>query len=189
MLGAQPSLATSDLSWDRRAAAVGKRKRNSLLCPSSEGARKRGVSLFRCPCFARQADGLSMGTTGGPKECRPPSDYNTPPSRSSSEPFLTSLFSTTIRPSLSLSLSKARKLIPLSWDRRGIFLLFVSSLPFYLSSPVFVRPQGPANRRLVSLAPSALVTPSTPKTCPCLHSYYQRRRPRSRLEHPPLMWS
>ena len=134
------------------AAAVGKRKRSSLLCLLAEARKREAFSPFRFSCFARQADGFFHATDGRPERSRPPSDYNTPPSRSSSEPFLTSLFSTTIRPSLSLSLSKARKLIPLSWDRRRIFLLFVSSLPFYLSSPVFV-PPGPANRRLVSLAP------------------------------------
>lgn len=136
-----------------RCCSCRKEKAKQPSVPSSGSAQERGVSPL--PVFllcARQADGFSMRLTGGPKESRPPSDYNTPPSRSSSEPFLTSLFSTTIRPSLSLSLSKARKLIPLSWDRRRIFLLFVSSLPFYLSSPVFV-PPGPANRRLVSLAP------------------------------------
>ena len=50
------------------AAAVGKRKRSSLLCLLAEARKREAFSPFRFSCFVRQADGFSMRLTGGPKE-------------------------------------------------------------------------------------------------------------------------
>jgi hypothetical protein len=91
---------------DHRAARCCSRRKEKAKAAFSallaEARERQAFSSSGVPALRTRLMDFSMAATGGPKERRPPSDYNTPPSRSSSEPFLTSLFSTTIRPSLSL---------------------------------------------------------------------------------------
>jgi hypothetical protein len=174
--GAQPSLATVVLRSRRREHES--RHSSFPLLAETRG----GVSHFLLPCSRARL----MGATGGPKS-RTPSDYNTPPPRSSvTLSHLSLLYDYSSVPSSLLS--EARKLIPLSWDRRGTFILFIFFFTFLFVFSRLVRPQ----TLVVSLVTPPSLNPrlSRPRNlCPCLRSYCQLRRLLSLLELLLLMLS